>query len=846
MIGTLTRKSMRARLGRSIFIALAITLGVAFVAGSFVLADSLKATFDNLFSELNENVDLEVRSTLTVDSAQAQRDPVPAELADVVAGVEGVARVEPVLQRFAQLLDQDGEPISTGGAPAIGASWSGPSGISGVTLKVGEVPQGIDQVAIDRATADRENFEIGDPIEIVFDTGRRSFTIVGLVGLGITDGFGGATVAAFDPATAREVLGAGDTYDAIDIEVAEGADVATVQAAIADILPERTEVVTGQQVAEETADDINSFISIFGNGLLTFAFITAFVSAFIINNVFGITIGQRLRELALLRAIGASTGQVRRMIIVEALIISVTGTVLGIIGGLGVAKGLILLFDAAGAGFPPTSLRLEPRTIVVSFLVGVGITLLSVLVPARRASRIPPVAAMRPELGFTALTSSRRLIAGGVVTIVGAVLFLIGLFGDNGTLGLILLAGGGALLIFLGVASLSSTVARPVSRALGLPLQKMFGTPGRLARENASRSPRRTARTASALMIGVALVSAAAVFVSSVRDTFGRILENSVTADYIVSDESFLGLPPQIAEDLTALPELSAVSGFRFIFGTVDGDDKPMAAVEPVAFPQLVDLDVSAGGFDMLDDRGVMVHKDPARDLALSVGDPLEVTFQNGVTETLTVSGIFDDGSLGSNWYISTSTLEAVSTLPPRDQFVLAKLAEGVDAASARLVIQAALAEFPQADLQSNAEFREQQEGQINQLLAVITGLLAMAILIAVIGIAITLALSVYERTREIGLLRAVGMTRRQLRRTVRWEAVIVSVFGAVVGIAVGLALGVALSLAVPESIIDRVTFPVSTIIAVLIGAIVAGVLAAWWPARTASKMNVLDAIATE
>jgi len=247
-----------------------------------------------------------------------------------------------------------------------------------------------------------------------------------------------------------------------------------------------------------------------------------------------------------------------------------------------------------------------------------------------------------------------------------------------------------------------------------------------------------------------------------------------------------------------------------------------------------------------LDDRGVMVHKDPANDLGLSVGDPLEVTFQNGVAETLTVSGIFDDGSLGSNWYISTSTLEAVSTLPPRDQFVLAKLAEGVDAVTARPAIQAALDEFPQADLQSNAEFREQQEGQINQLLAVITGLLAMAIIIAVIGIAITLALSVFERTREIGLLRAVGMTRRQLRRTVRWEAVIVSVFGAVVGIVVGLGLGFALSLAVPESIIDGVTFPVSTVIAVLIGAILAGVFAAWWPARTASKMNVLEAIATE
>jgi putative ABC transport system permease protein len=846
MIGLVTRRSMRAHWGRSVFIGLAITFGVSFVAGSFVLADSLRSTFDSLFSDLNEDVDLEVRSTLAIEGA-VQRDPVPASLADDLAAIEGVAQVEPVLQRFAQLLDPDGEPVGTQGAPAFGAAWSGPSGLSGVTLKEGSPPQGIDQVAIDKATADRVGFEVGDPITVLFDSGRREFSIVGLIGLADTDGFGGATIAAFDPATAREVLDAGDGYDAIDLAVAEGADRDAVAAAIEEILPPRTEVVTGEQVAEEASDQIGQFISIFGNGLLTFAFITAFVSAFIINNVFGITIGQRLRELALLRAIGASTVQVRRMILVEALLISVTATFVGILGGLAVARGLIALFDAAGAGFPSTSLIMAPRTVLVSLVVGVGITLASVLVPARRAGRIPPVAAMRPELGFGALSASRRLVGGAVATAIGVALFLIGLFvSPGGTVGLIALAGGGGVIIFLGVASLSTTVARPVSRALGLPIQRAFGVPGRLARENAARAPRRTARTSSALMIGVALVSAAAVFAFSLRDTFVRILDRAITADYIVNDESFQGLPPQVAADLGELDVLGAVSPFRFTVTEIDGEQKAVTAVDPTTFPDLVDLDIQQGGFDRLDDSGVLVHRDPARDLDLAVGDTVEVTFQNGVVETLRVDGVFADASLGGNWYVAVSTLERIVQTPPRDAFVLAKLADGVAPATARPVIQEALDAYPQAELQDNAEFRAQQEAQINQLLAVITGLLSMAMLIAVVGIAITLALSVYERTREIGLLRAVGMTRRQLRRAVRWEAVIVSVFGAVVGVIVGLGLGVALSLAVPETVIDGITFPGAIVVSVLIGAVIAGVLAALYPAFKASRMDVLEAIATE
>jgi putative ABC transport system permease protein len=337
------------------------------------------------------------------------------------------------------------------------------------------------------------------------------------------------------------------------------------------------------------------------------------VSAFLINNVFQITIGQRLRELALMRAVGARGGQVRRLIYLEALVMSVVATVLGIGGGVLVARGLIAIFNSAGAGFPSTGTVLMPRTILFAFLVGVGITLASVIVPARRAAKIPPVAAMRPELGFEAL-STRRLVAGTIVTALGITGFVVGLFvRPGGTVGTLVLAGGGALLIFLGVASVSSTVARPVTKLIGWPIAKMFGTPGVLARENAGRAPRRTSASAAALMIGVALVSAAAVFASSLRSTFTGVLERSVKADYIITDESFQALPPTVSASLQQVPELSAVTAVRGAVALVDGDQKAIGAVDPLAFEQLVDIDVREGDYQALEDGGIFVHKDPRR-----------------------------------------------------------------------------------------------------------------------------------------------------------------------------------------------------------------------------------------
>ena len=843
----LTRKSIRARLGRTAVIAIAITIGVSFVVGSFVLADSLRNTFDNLFRQVNQGVDLEIRASVAFgDGAGAERDPVPIALATEVLDVEGVEAAEPILQRFAQFITSDGELVTTQGAPSFGVSWSGGAVNSGLELREGAFPVGPDQVAIDLATARRAGIEVGDSVEVLTDTGQRPFVISGYVSLVNADGFGGASLALFDLPTAREVFGAGDDADVIDIRLAEGADRETVKARIEQILPPGTEVITGEQVAQETSEAIGEFIGIFGNGLLVFAFITAFVSAFIINNVFAITIGQRLRELALLRAVGATGRQVRRMIVVEAVVMSSAATIIGIGGGIVVARLMIAGFNAAGLGFPESATIITLRTVIAAFLVGVGITVASVIVPARRAGRIPPVAAMRPELGFDAL-QTRKLVIAATTTIIGAAMFVTGLFvRPGGTVGLIAFTGIGALLLFLGIASVSSTVARPVTRILGWPIAKLFGTPGVLARQNAGRAPRRTAASASALMIGVSLVSAAAVFAASIRDTFVRVLDRAVTADYVITESSFQGLPPTVAETLRELPELAAVSPIRGAGALVDGAERAIGAADPSALGQLLDLDIREGGYEGLDDNGILVHRGPAEELSLTVGSVLPVTFQNGTELDLVVRGIYADAAVAGDWVISLDTLESASDQPPRDFFVVARLAEGVDATVGDRAVRTALEAFPQVEVQTNAEFRQQQEDQINQLLVVITALLLFAIIIAVLGISITLALSVFERTREIGLLRAVGMNRRQTRRTVRWEAVLVSLFGAIVGIVLGTLIGVTLSLAVPDTIIDGVSFSPGTTVFILVAAVVAGLVAALYPSYKASRTDILRAITTE
>ena len=851
----LTIRGVLARKFRVLLTAFAIVLGVSFVSGAFMLTDSVKGAINGLFDELQGDVDLEVRATIAFgDEATAQRDPVPGSLADVISAVEGVEAVEINILRQATIIKKNGKPLQTSG-PSFGIAWYGTNGLDGRLVLEGREAQGAGEVAIDKKSAERAGYSIGETVPIVGPNGSDEFVLVGLTGTKTTEGGGGASVSAFDPATASSFLGTDGLVDSIYIGVADGASAGVVQDAIATAIgadsPNPTyEVITGDQSAKETAGAINEIIDIFGKVLLGFAAISLFVSAFLIFNTFAIIVSQRLRELALLRAIGADIRQIRLMILGESGIIGLLATGLGIAGGVLVSKGITALFNATGAAFPSASTVISARTIAVSLLVGLGVTLVAALVPAARAGRIPPVAAMRPELGFSSLQRNKRLILAAATLVVGVGLFIIGLFVQpGGTPGILLGSAIGAVLIFLGVASLSQSVAAPVSRAISnllpVPGRSMNRrTPGRIASRNAQRTPRRTASTASALMIGLALVSTIAVVAASVQGTLRKALGTSITADFYVTNQGFQGLPSAFADKLAVLPELSAVSPFRAANAQVRGETKSIGAVDP-SMGELVNADIQRGDFASIADGAVLMHQDPARDLGLDIGDSIEMTWQNGKTTTLRVGAIYADSSIVGNWLVSLDTLKAASTAPPLDFFIGAKIAPGVDANAARAAVDKVAEEFPSAQVQDRVEFQKSQEDQLNQLLFIVYSLLVFAIAIAVLGIANTMALSVFERTREFGLLRAVGMTRRQLKRSVRWEAIIVSLFGASLGVVVGLPLGIAVSIALPENFVSTVEIPFSTIVTILIASVIVGIVAAIGPARRAAKLDILHAITT-
>jgi putative ABC transport system permease protein len=843
-----TVKSLLARKLRLLLTASAVVLGVAFVAGTLILGDTMNKTFDNLFATAYSGTDVGVRGKSAFDVNVAEggdstqsRAPVPASVVEAVRGVDGVETAVGDTAGFAQIVSPSGEVVETSGAPTIGGSWLGDTPLNPYVLQEGAAPAGAGEVLVDETTAADNDLAVGDRIQVLTQSGPLDSTISGLVSFGEGGSLAGATVTLFDPSTAQAELGTADTFTEVLVLGDGSVDDATLRDRVTEVLPPRTEALTGQQLADADSGDIKSALSFFSTFLLVFAVIAVFVGAFIIFNTFSMLVAQRSRELALLRALGASRRQVNRAVILEAAVVGLIGSTIGLGLGVLLSLGLQQLIGIFLGDLPTDGLVFESSTVVWAYLTGVVVTVVSAVAPARRATHIPPVAALRDDVALPESSLRRRALVGTSMLVVGIVAMALGLMGDAG----ILWVGLGALGIFLGVAMLSPFLSRPVVGGVGSVLPRLWGPIGRLARENARRNPRRTAATASALMIGLALVSAGGVLGASIVKSANGIIDRSVGADFIVTASNFMPIPSDVAEEVRNVGGVDAVTSFRSGQAQVGKSVVSLQGVTADTVDRTLKLKVVTGDVGALADEDTMlVDKDVAKDKGWKVGDRVPTVFgKTGETE-LEVGGTYDQNQIAGDYLIGLDTYDANYT-QRLDEVVAMTIQPDADPEAVRAELQST-ADSSNLEIRDQSEFKQEQRDQINQLLSFIFVLLALAVLIAALGIVNTLALSVIERTREIGLLRAVGMGRRQVRRMVRLESVVIAVFGTLLGLVLGIALGSALVTALSGEGIDELVVPYGQLLVYLVVGALIGVLAAVWPARRASRLDILGAITTE
>jgi putative ABC transport system permease protein len=821
----------------------AVVLGVAFVSGTLVFTDTLQKTFNDLFTQVSTDVTVTPKTEFsTAESFGAGTASLPAAMLDTVRGVDGVAKAEgSVFTGGVVIVGKDGKPVGTPGAPSFGVNWSDDPDLSPLRLVQGRGPETSGEVAIDSQSADKGGFAVGDRVTLLTSGPRIEETVVGIFRYGSTGNLAGASIAAFDLATAQRLLLEPGHYTSIDVKAKPGVSQDTLAGRVRAVLPaDQTVVKTGQQVIDESAQSVSDglrFVNIF---LLVFALVALFVGTFIILNTFSMLVAQRTRELALLRAVGATRRQVARSVLGEAAVVGLLGGVTGLLLGVLLALGLRQLFKVIGFDIPSGGLELQPRTVVVAVLLGLVVTVVAAYLPARRASRVPPVAALRADVTVPSRSLRLRLLAGVPLAVVG-VAALVASGPANGSAAATLV-GVGALLTLVGAITLSPVLSAPVIGTLGAPWRR--SATGRLAVLNAQRNPRRTASTASALMIGLALVTAFGVLGASTTASTDAVLGDVLKADYVVSGTGFQPFSPDVAKALAAVPGVGVVSRVQTIPAMVAGERVAATAVDPATVLQTVNLTMTEGSVAALSSGGLAVDSALAKTHGYRLGQSIDMTFQEGV-RPMVVVGIYD-AATGFNGYAMALQTARDAGVPDVDSSLYVTAAPGVDAASLRPAVDAALQPFPNVRVQDQTEFKAQIRGQINQLLSLIYALLALAVFIAVLGIVNTLVLSVVERTREIGLLRAVGTTRRQLRRMIRVESVVIAVFGALLGVVLGLVFGVALQRAIADQGISVLSVPWVLLLAFLVVAALVGVLAALWPARRASRLDVLQAVTTE
>jgi putative ABC transport system permease protein len=781
---------------------------------------------------------------IEADFGAEERQRIPAELIATIEAVPGVGDVQGDIQAFARIIGKDGQPLGSDGAgpPTFGSVGEEFKGALW-TISEGKFPSNSTEVALDEASAKAGNYVVGDTVKVVAQAGSREFTLVGIAGYGDVRSPGGATFALFDLATAQEFLAKPGFVDAILISGDGSASDEELAKAINAVIPSsyKTETLTGAEITKETQDQIGSALSFFSILLSTFSYIALGVGSFVIYNVFSISAAQRQRENALLRAIGASKKQVTRALMIESVVVGLFGSTIGLFAGIGLSKALSALLKAASIDLPSGDLVVPSSAIVNTIVVGLIVTVASAWLPARRAGRVPPLAAMRETAIEVVALTRRRTIFGLALIALGAASIIAVTNGASNTwLGL------GILFVFSGTITLGPVIARPVALLLGKPAEKFRGVTGTMARQNSARNPKRTSRTASPVLIGVALVTAVAALAASISSQIDGVFTQQFKGDYAINTNArgFGGLSPSLADDINTLPEVERATGIGLLTVKIDGKGQYLTTINPATVEGVFDIGLTSGTYADLTPETIFVSQQYAENNDAKLGDTIAVTLADAQVKSLSIAGIYEFDELAGKYTVSRD-LTKDTTVITFDLGVYIKIKDGVSQESARTALQAAVDKYGQGTLLSKREYIDSQSGQINQLLGLIYGLLFLSVIIAVVGIIITLLLSVFERQREIGLLRAVGMTKSQVRTTVRWESVITSLLGAVVGIVLGVGLGWVIVYALRDQGLSAFSVPVGTTVSILIMAFVIGVLAAVYPAWRATRVNLLAAITT-
>ncbi|MGE0141366.1 MAG: ABC transporter permease, partial [Ilumatobacteraceae bacterium] len=830
-------KSTMAHKGRMLLTSLAVIAGCAFLSGVNVFSDTIRGSFDRLFASAFEHTDAFVRSSNVIegDFGAETRDRLPDSLLAEVAQMPGVASVEPNVQGYARITNAEGDVVGVDGPPKFGANFSDDTS-SPWSLVEGHAPEANDQVVIDKLSSKQGDIDVGDTVTITAQGGSRQFTVVGIAEFAGSETTGGANWALFDLATAQQfVLNQPGLVDSISV-VGDGSmsDEQLASELESSLQDRDIEVLTGAEITDENQSDVEEGLSFFTIFLTIFAAISLFVGCFIIFNVFSISAAHRQQENALLRAIGASRGQVTRVLFVEALVVGVFGGLVGFGGGVALALIIIQLLKAIGFATADTSLIVEPAVLVTSLVVGVAVTILCAIVPAIRSGRVPPLAAMRDVAVDRSAVSRSRVVIGLVCTAIAVLGVALGISQDP------LWLAPGIVGLFVAFIVLGPVFVAPIARFIGRPLGAVRGVTGAIAGRNAATSPKRTALTAGALGIGLALLVGVSTLGSSVKTSIRQSIGEQFTGDFAVTssetNSGYGGLPTTMVDQLNDLPQVEAAVGLGINLLTLqeNGESKGRSVLvtNPEQASAVLDMSFVAGGWADLTADGILVSSNRADDDGLAVGDVVDATLLDGTSKQLTVQGIYDADDFGN--LIVSRDLFAGQTNDLFDLYVWGKNAPGVSDSQAETAIRTVTNSYPASKVQTRSEFIDDQSKQVDGFLNFIYALLLMSVFIAVLGIVITLLLAVYERRRELGLMRAVGMTRPQMRSSVRWEAVVTAFLGALMGIGLGLALGWVVVKALEDEGLNSFSISIVSIVVFAVAALVVAVLAAWIPARRA------------